>query len=287
MAKDMSRSVERQTLAPRRRGAARVLAGLILAAGACAATSGPQAEAGIVAISRESSVRVQLTAGGADPSDRFDDSRSTDQFGTIELSLDGEASALGGPSRIRGVANQFTNVGTTGTAGGAGLLAAGHAAGIVQASFDDADRENTFAGGGALSSMTVRFEVIDMAEEFHLDAFFTNSALSGSSFILLTSDAGEQVFNVNNADAAERTVSRSGLLPVGTYRLFTETQGSTSEPGDNSATVDFRFLAGDAAADPGPNPIPLPPAVFSGAAGLLAAGAATGWRRWSHRRAAR
>ena len=266
--------------APRGRSNA-VLFGLAAAA-ASVVVAPTRTEAGIVAISRESQVRVQGTAGSVEPLDVLDESRSTTEFGLYDESVSGQANDPGpGTSFFDGSAEQQTSVGALAPGS---FVVSGHLAAIAAAQINTVPGETFAASGSATSSILVQFSVIDAAEEFRFDIAFNrtgdNLDVENARIILTTADGLTEVFRAGN-EGGNQGFTEFGLLEVGTYRLFAESSAFASEPATaEGSSTDFRFIVGDTAA------IPLPPAVLSGGLGLLAAAwFAARSRRQRHRAA--
>jgi hypothetical protein len=245
--------------------------------GAVVAAVAPRVGAGVVPISRSSSIQLDATAGADD----FHDHRSTDQFGRFNESLSHEGTDPNG-AHVTGSVSQDSTVDNSDPArifGSASLGA--HAFG----EFTGPD-----VSGPVLvhdeSILTVLFQITDQPERFKLDGSFGGLGFRGNTatFDLSNDDPNNHVSVIignNSEDTNDLTFARDFQIQPGNWTLkATAAAGSSgSSPGDSRSfgedtTMDFTFSVGSAA-----TAIPLPPGVWTGASGLLAALGAIGFSR--------
>jgi hypothetical protein len=236
---------------------------MVTLAGATA--SAPDAGAGVVPLSRLSTVRVQ----GVAESDTFDVSRGSEQFGGYQDGLSDEAIDPNGTT-ARASASQSSVV----DASRVDLLR-GSATGAadVFATFSPDDNSGPLMVGGT-SALAVRFEVTGRAEPFRVSGVFGGSFGSASVSLVESSDPANLrfVFSARNDDPLGFEFDEEGDLQPGIYTLSARAfAGSSGGSGteSNFSTFDARFSIGTAV-----TPIPLPPAYLTGTMGLIASAAA-------------
>jgi hypothetical protein len=245
--------------------------------GAVAAAIAPQARAGLVPVSRASSIRLDATAGA----DEFHQNRSTDQFGRFNESLSHEGSDPNG-AHVTGSVSQDTTVDVSNPSQifGSGSLAA-HAFG-------------EFTGEGVTgpvavrgdSNFTLQFQVTDQPEQFTVNGMFGTLNFRGPTASLsLSNDDPDNQFSLLIDNDTQHTnqmnFDRDFQIPPGNYTMTAMLGAGSSGSGPSDprsfgedTSMNFTFSVGSAA-----TAIPLPAGVWTGGCGLLAAMGAAGFSR--------
>jgi hypothetical protein len=241
---------------------------MAVVSGAVAAAFAPQAGAGVVPVSRASSIRLDATAGA----DAFHDNRSTDQFGRFNESLSHEGTDPNGAHVIGSVSQDTTvDVSDPSRIFGSGVLAA-HAFG-------------EFTGEGVTgpvavrgdSDFTLKFQVTDLPERFALNGAFDTLNFRGATASLsLVDDADNHIlasFDNDTHDTNQMNFDSGFNIPPGSYTMTASLGAGSSGSGPSDPRsfgqetgMNFTFSVGSAA-----TAIPLPAGVWTGGCGLLAA----------------
>jgi hypothetical protein len=227
------------------------------------------AEAGVVLVSRTSTLAFSRDASAG----TVDESRSFNEFGRFDDQLLGDMLPDGRPN---GQAAQDT---TFEAAPGDGLAGFGRMAASAVLDDEPDGTVNSFTSGFA-----VTFDVVGSPAPYTLTGEFFNShpRTDTSRIILVTGESGDVIFQVSNGgfpDSTENNPSfaEAGELAPGRYTLLGDTIATSFDPGtgdEHLASADFAFAV-----------IPLPPGVWTGAAGLIAALGASRFSLWRRRSA--
>jgi hypothetical protein len=234
-----------------RRALGRVVLGVLAAVATCAATADLRpAYAGVVLLSRSSTLRVEGRAGGAPD---YHETDGTTSVGAFSNTITGSTGS--GDSFTQSSAQQASSVGSG--SNGIDVMFAGTVSGQV----------GEIGGQGALgeSALAVVFRVESSAEHFAAQGNLAGT-LGGSASVRLVNDGtGDVVFKrIVDQGTPETGVQfdESELLSPGQYTLSVRTFVSAT-PFVDTASAGARFTVGATA-------IPLPPAVWMGMGGLLA-----------------
>lgn len=242
------------------------------------AVATPIAHGGVVATSRLSTIHVE----GVAEADTFEETDTIDAFGPYDNAVSGTAGETAG-TNANADASQQSNV----DASFIGRLM-GTAAGDVRvfAAFDPADVSGPAMARGR-SELTVLFQVTDQSEPYRVNGSFAGGFGSiAIELVNVTNPAATTgVFGIFNGDPfTPPEFDEAGNLSPGAYRLraSADTASSGSSPQDphsfgTFAEFDLAFAVGAEAV------IPLPPGVWTGAAGLAAALGANVFIRRRHR----
>jgi hypothetical protein len=237
------------------------------AAGAMSASPVP---AGVVVISRESSMKVD----GFGQETPFVDEATFSGPGTFNDTVSGEEGTPPDGGFARGSASQNTTI-TYDPAGGP-LTGSGRLAADAFAQLGDS--LNVVQVDNQLE---IVFQVLENNEPFRISGTFDDLDDSPATFVALTAtDPTTGIFEaINGGDVTEPTFDSGTLsLPPATYRLTLASPAGSSgtasgEPFGESNGLDFALAVGDAI-EPPPPVIPLPAGVWPGLVGLAAAAGA-------------
>lgn len=219
------------------------------------------AGAGVVAVSRETLLRVSGAAGGED----YERTDGTTTFDAFDDLLEGAVNPGGGSSAASSAGQ------TSALTGDPGALAGGSAQGSAAGRVGEFDSMAAF--GESLFSLT--FRVTDGLVPMSL-AGSLGGTVGGSASVRLTDEASsgalfESVVDQGNPESAQ--VLEERVLGPGLYTLSIRAFVSGTPSGD-AAFFNATFQFDDGGGAPPPVPVPLPPAVWSGLVGLGVAGAA-------------
>lgn len=224
-----------------------LLASLVCASACTAGWTVATATAGVVAISRSSSIDVS----GASGQGTYDDEAGTTAFGSFTDQLEGSVGS--GESFTSSSARQDSLV--LADDDGLGLIASGDVRGQV----------GEIGGQSALaeSLLVVAFRVIGQAEPFTASGRLTGT-LGGSALAeLVNDDTDVAVFRAavdQGSPEGGAPFDEAGVLQPGNYiATFRAFVSGTPSPETSSFTGGFAV---------GSNPIPLPPALLTGLATL-------------------
>lgn len=245
------------------------LRALLLAAVAAALLTGPAAaEAGSVLLTRESTIRAEGNDGSAD----FALQEGAVDFDGFSDTVDTIDAGVTGP---RVSANQNSRPSLDDVGGFAGAYAEGSATVAAQL-MDYAE---------AASAFDLTFEV--MGEPSMVSVGGSVGVVgNGTTSVSLSNQVTGEVLLVQeltaSPDGEGRAIDHSKMLDPGVYELMV-TANVSGAPDEGMAYYTVSLSLGAADNGGGATPVPLPPAVWSAAGMLLAAGAARGWTRFRRR----
>lgn len=238
----------------------------------------PAARAGTILLSRESSIRATGTAGA--PGGGFNLTDGSEDFNGFADMVDSVDAGVTGP---RVAANQHSRPSVDSTSAFTGAFAEGSATAEADENAGDNNAE-------AVSNFDLTFEVLGAPSMLNFGGTAGVSGNGSTTICLSNESTGEVVLSQELMPGSEdgQSLEHKAVLSPGVYEL-TVNALVTGIPSESSAyyTVSLSLapvLDGSGDGDGGASPIPLPPAVWSAAAIMLAGGAAKGLRKLRARR---
>lgn len=210
----------------------------------------PQVRAGTVLLSRESDLR----ASGASASGEYELSNGTADLGEFADALVSDVGPVTTSSARQHSTPRFGAGGALAGASADGSARAAVAADIIDA-FSDAETD-----------FDLFFSVSERPALFTLDATLAAGGDATAGVILRRPrDTGDEPVLAIDVSEETRAVRESALLAPGTYGLsvWAFARGTPAE-----STASYAVSVGLLDAEPGVTPVPLPAAVWGGAAGL-------------------
>jgi hypothetical protein len=249
-------------------GALALVSGVLLSAGSAA-------WAGNVLLTRESTIRASGGSGAGD----YELADTSDDFSDFANAIDTVDAGLPG-ARVAANQNSRPSVRQDGSFVGA----------YAEGSASVAGQPGDFAE--AASAFDLTFEVLGSPAKLTAGGAVGLTGVGSTAVLLTNLDTGDVVLMQELMGGSEPTghsIDHSSVLAPGVYGLQL-TANVSGMPQDESMayyTMSLSLSAADVA-ESNATPVPLPPAVWSAAGTLAAAGLARGWGRLRRgRRAAR
>jgi hypothetical protein len=243
-------------------GALTLVSGVLLAAGSAA-------EAGSVLLSRESTIRATGNAGAGD----YELADSSADFSDFANAIDSVEYGVPGP---RVAANQNSRPSVAGD----GSFAGAYAEGAASVGGEPAEYAE------AASAFGLAFEVLGSPAKLTAGGAVGLTGMGSTAVLLTNRGTGDVVLVqelMGGPDGTGSSIAHSSVLMPGVYD-FQLTANVSGMPEDESMayyTMSLSLSPADVASNV--TPVPLPPAVWSAAGTLAAAGLAGGWRRLRRR----
>lgn len=230
-------------------------------------SAGPAAEAGSVLLTRESTIRASGNAGGSGDGGDYELADASDDFSDFANAIDTADAGLPGP-RVAANQNSRPSVRQDGSFAGA------YAEGGASVAGDPGD----FAE--AASAFDLTFEVLGSPAKLTAGGSVGLTGVGSTAVLLTNRDTGEVVLMqelMGGSQPAGHAIDHSSVLMPGRYDLQLTANVSGMPQDESMAYYTMSLTLSEADVAPNVTPVPLPPAVWSAAGTLAAAGLARAW----------